>query len=130
MSSALRAKSVTALRTIADSFGVRDIFNLDKAALIQAIEAKRAYSDDKKQRDEIDRIVFRQKDFLSRQQPVDAPTELQVLDVLEPCLQRGLRVSFEGGRWYMECGGRTDEGSLTMPLRVIVECAGNILKEW
>lgn len=123
----LRSKSITELRGIAQAFGIADIFTKDAIQLIQEIEAKQnkdfapAAPVVVAAVNEYDaRLMTRPP---SRRSDVDAAQE-----VLAPFVAAGLHVKYDAERWYMSYKGRTDEGTLRMPLRTMIVCAERIMK--
>lgn len=120
----LRNKSVHQLRAIAQGYSIPDIFSMDDKQLIQAIELK--------QQDMIPAptIAIPQPAYDARlmtKPPSRLSDEEQVRDVLTPHIAAGLRVTFDPERWYMQWDKRTDEGTLRMPLRVVLRCAEKIM---
>lgn len=123
--SALRAKSLTELRGIAQSFGVQDIFKKDPSQLIQAIEMKQQ-AIAIPQKIEIPKPTYDAR--LMLKPPSKQSSKQEIEQLLVPYVERGLNISFDEERWYMRHGIRTDEGTLRMPLRTVIRCADKIME--
>lgn len=121
----LQNKSITELRGIAQSFGVADIFQKDKTQLVQAIEMKQA-GIAPAPKIEIDKPVYDAR--LMTKAPSRRSSREEVEELLQPYVARGLNLSFDEERWYMSCGKKTDEGTLRMPLRVVMNCADKVMR--
>ena len=120
----LRGKSVHQLRSIAQGYGVADIFSKDDKQLIQAIELK--------QQDMIPDPVINvpQPEYDARlmtKPPAKRSDQEAIKDLLAPYVARGLKLTIDHERWYMSNDKRTDEGTLRMPLRVVLRCAERIM---
>lgn len=120
----LRDQSLTQLRGMAQAFGVDDIFKMDADHLIQAIELKQekmapapAINIPKPEYDA--RLMEKPPSKLSSQ------TDIEVL--LQPYVARGLRLTFTEEQWFMAIGKKTDEGTLRMPLKIVLKCADRLM---
>lgn len=121
----LRNKSLTELRGIAQSFGVADIFTKDQLQLIQAIELRQQDM----QPTTAPIIPKPEYDARLMTRPPAKRSEVEVAEeLLAPYVERGLHLRFDEERWYMSYSGRTDEGTLRMPLRVLMKCADNLMR--
>jgi hypothetical protein len=121
----LRKKSLTDLRSIAQSYSIPDIFQKTDVQLIQAIELK--------QQEMLPKHVIEipKPDYDARlmdKPPARISNRAMVEEALKGHVERGLHVSFDPERWYFKYGKKTDEGTLRMPLRTIVGCADKVLK--
>ena len=121
----LANKSLVELRGIAQSFNIADIFQKDQRPLIQAIEIK--------QQDLIPapKIEIPKPEYDARlmtKPPSKRSDQQEIEELLAPYIAKGLRVTFDHERWYMAHGKRTDEGTLRMPMRVVLRCADKILE--
>lgn len=114
----MKSKSLIELRGIAQSLNIPDIFQKDQVQLIQAIELKQQGFMPKPEA-AIPHVIIVDK-------AKDTTDTNAIKNMLEPFIQRGLHLSFDATRWYMKHGKRTDEGTLTMPLRVVLRCAEKI----
>lgn len=118
-------KSITDLRTIAQSFGVADIFKKDRNALLQAIETKQAEAAPQPI------IVIPKPEYdprLMTKIPAKKSEQTEADELLKPYIERGLVVTYpEHERWHMRCGKREDSGTMRMPLRVLLMCAERVL---
>lgn len=116
-------QSLTELRGLAQSMGVKWAFADDANALRQ-------------------KISLRQVDMLPPPVPPVIPVpddqrmrtlppskvsnEAMVRQMLEPYIARGLHVSFENNYFHFRYKERTDTGTLRQPPRVIVGCAARM----
>lgn len=119
----LDKKSITELRNIAQGLGVADIFSKSRAHLLQDITIKSAAmaSHDTSTQARTEYIVVQDKHGVAD----DASDVL--MQALKPLIDRGLRVRISDGMWHYSCAGRTDSGTLTMPIRVALKKAHEIL---
>lgn len=121
----LRKKSLTDLRAIAQSYSIPDMFQKTDIQLIQAIEDKQTEMLPKA----VIEIPKPEYDARLMDKP---PARLSdrglVEELLAPHVSKGLHLSFDEERWYIKFGKKTDEGSLRMPARSILNCANNVLK--
>lgn len=128
MDAELRNKSIHDLRVIAQSHEVSDIFEKDAARLIQEISLR--LSERAPISDEMPAApAYDARLMLSHPDARCSPTD--VVDLLEPYINRGLRLTFDesGERWRMAHGLRTDDGTMRMPLRTVLDCARRLLCE-
>lgn len=118
-------KSITELRGIAQALSVPDLFQLDRNALLQAIELRQAkYT-------EIPKIEIQMPQYdvrLMTASPSSMCNITELEELLKPYVARGLKIKFDEERWYMSLGKKSDEGSLRMPLRVALKCAEALLE--
>lgn len=122
----LRNKSITELRGIAQAFGIADIFTKDAIQLAQEIEAKQ-----NKDFAPPAPIVSAANTYDARlmTKPPSKRSDVEsAQEVLAPFVSAGLHVRYDDERWYMSYQGRQDEGTLRMPLRVLIKCAERIMK--
>lgn len=120
----LRQKSLTEIRGIAQSFSVADIFAKDKAQLIQAIELKQQAI----QPAPVIAVAPPPYDArLMTKAPARRSQQQEIDELLKPYVARGLRIRYDDERWYMACGKKTDEGTLRMPLRIVLHCAAKVI---
>ncbi len=120
----LANKSLTELRGIAQSFGIKDIFQKDVLQLKQAIELK--------QQDmqpapvvEIPKPEYDAR--LMTKPPAKKGTRSEVEEMLQPYIARGLHARFDDECWYFSFGKKNDSGSQRMPMKTILWCAGKVL---
>lgn len=118
-------QSLTQLRGLAQSMGVKWSFSDDMNALKQ-------------------KIALRQSDMLPPPVLPVVPTpddqrmrilppskvsdESLVTQMLQPYIARGLHVSFENNHFHFRFGERTDSGTLRQPPRVILKCAARLFE--
>lgn len=124
MNPELQKKSLTDLRTIAQAYGVTDIFEKDAAHLTQEIELKQVAMvpppPPPPPRPNDVRIMTAR--------PASIVSPMSITESLEPHISLGLKLSFEGDHWSMTCGKKSDTGTLRMPLRDIIGCAERVLR--
>lgn len=121
----MKNKSLHQLRGIAQSYAIPDIFAKDAKQLIQAIELK--------QQDMIPEpaIEIKQPEYdprLMTKVPARKSDQQAVKELLAPFVKLGMHLTFDQEHWYMRHDKKTDEGTLRMPLRVILRCAERIMK--
>lgn len=125
MNPELAKKTLTQLRTMAQAFGVTDIFEKDEAHLIQAIETKQLAMQPAP-------ISLPPRDphdaRLMTERPNKICSPLEITEALRAHIQMGLKLSFQPEYWSMACGRKTDTGSLRMSLRDILGCADRVLR--
>lgn len=121
----LSDKSLTQLRGIAQSLDIPNIFQKDKAHLIQAIELKQSASIPLPAID----IPKPEYDARLMTKPPSKKSEVTEIEkLLAPYVERGLKVRFEDERWFFSYNKKTDEGTLRMPMRQVLRCAEKLLK--
>jgi hypothetical protein len=124
--SALAAKSLTQLRSIAQGYQIADIFQKTNVQLIQEIELKQKQMLPKPE------VVIPKPEYDARlmtKPPAKSSDQDAISDLLKTHVASGLHLSFDEERWYMKHGKKTDEGTLRMPLRTVLNCADRILRE-
>jgi len=121
----LQSKSITELRGIAQSMGIADVFQLDKAHLIQEIDLKKSAVN----KPAPVSVVNSPYDArLMAQAPGKIADKDEAMEALQPYVAAGLHVSMDNERWYFKHGKKSDEGTLRMPLRTILKCAEAVLR--
>ena len=118
-------KSLTELRGLAQSMGVKWSFGDDHASLKQKIAQR--------QTDllppPIQPVIAQPDDQRMRTLPPSkVSSEDMVRQLLEPYIARGLNVSFENDHFHFRYKERTDCGTLRQPPRVIVGCAARMFQ--
>jgi hypothetical protein len=124
MANELRYKSIHDLRGMAQAFGITDIFEKDVIRLSQEIELK-------------------QKELIPAPVPLPPRPEYdarlmdkppgrrasmeEMLDLLEPYIIRGLKVTFDEEHWFMHSGVKNDTGTIRMPLKHVLEAARKVM---
>lgn len=109
---------------MAQAFGVSDIFSKTAEQLEQDIEAKKRPVVAIKEEIHISPYDAR----LMTKAPSRKTSQEEIQEILQPFVDVGLKLRFDEERWYMSIGNKTDEGTLRMPLRVVVECAKRIYR--
>lgn len=125
--STLRGKSVHELRSIAQSFGVADIFSKDAAHLIQDIELKQQALAPPP----IPPIPKPEYDArLMDAEPAQRSLPTEAVEVLRNHIARGLIFAMDeiAESWTMQFSKKTDSGTLRMPLRDLVRCADGVMR--
>lgn len=122
----LRHKSLHQLRGIAQSYGISDIFSMDDKQLIQAIEIKQQAHAVPAPIAEIPQPQYDAR--LMTKPPSKRSDEQSIREMLAGHVARGLHLSFTNEGWRMQWEKRADEGTLRMPLRVVLHCANQIMK--
>jgi hypothetical protein len=120
----LQKKSLTELRAIAQAFGVPDLFQKDKPHLIQAIETKQAGLAPAP-KIEVPKPQYDAR--LMTRPPSQCSSREEMEELLAPYISRGLNVNYDEERWYMSFAKKTDEGTMRMPLRIVLHCAERLL---
>lgn len=116
----MHKKTMTQLRGLAQSMGVRWSFEDDKGSLIQKIALK--------QSEMLPLPVVQMPDDqrLRIKPPSKVSDEETLMHLLQPYIEMGLKIEFADGRFYMSYT-RTDSGTLRQPPRVILDCAKRIM---
>lgn len=120
----LEDKTIVELRAIAQGYGVDNIFRMKKNELVQAIRLKQ----EPETPDSVINIPPPDYDRrIANKPPAKLSTRTKIEEILARHVQVGLNLSFDEERWYMTYQGRTDEGTLRMPLRVVLRCADKLM---
>lgn len=117
----LTTKSIHELRTIAQAFGVPDIFEKDENQLRQAISIK--------QTDMIPDppVIPSAPPYDPKFLPQDPQDLTEIKRMLLPFTARGLHVDYDVDSWFMTFGKKSDSGSLAIPLGTIMLCAMKVM---
>ena len=119
----LANKSLTELRGIAISLSIPDVFQKDKAHLVQEIQSKQQRDLRNLPQKEV------QQAYVIKSRGKEEKCDIAVIeDILTPLKDRGLKTNYDEERWYFRCGSRSDEGTLTMPLLTAVRCAEKLME--
>lgn len=118
-------KSLHQLRGIAQSFGIKDIFSKTESQLKQEIELKQVALVAPPAPD-VPKPPYDAR--LMTKPPAKKSDQALLEEYLEPYIKRGLHVRFDEERWYFQYDKKTDEGTLRMPPRVVLQCADKILR--
>jgi hypothetical protein len=121
----LSNKSLIELRGIAQSLSIPDIFQKDKTQLLQAISLKQQALIPEP-RLEIPKPEYDAR--LMTLPPARRSERSQVEQLLAPFVAKGMHLSFDEERWYMQHGKKTDEGTMRMPLKTVLHCANKIMQ--
>lgn len=119
----LTSKSLTELRTLCLSLGIKFSFGDDALSLIQKLETKAKPSP------EVPPLTRPQYDArLMTKPPGKSCNQDLVLYYLKPYVEyRGLHVTFpDEETWEMRCGKKVDTGPLRMPPRVLIRKAEDV----
>lgn len=110
---------------MAQAFGIADLFQKDKLQLIQAIEMRQGAMASPPPVE----IPKAQYDARLMTLPPSTMTDrAEIEEILRPYVARGLHLSFDEERWYMKHAKKTDEGTMRMPLRTVLHCAGKVMQ--
>lgn len=52
----------------------------------------------------------------------------EIKELLSPYVARGLHLTFGDEQWFMTCGKKSDQGTMRMPLRVVLRCARKVME--
>lgn len=121
----LATQSLTQLRGIAQSFSIPDIFQKDKAQLMQAIELKQQ-TIAPPPKIEIPKPEYDAR--LMTKIPSRKANQEEIEELLAPFIQRGLQLRFTEEQWFMSHGKKNDQGTIRMPVRIIIFCARKIME--
>lgn len=122
----LKTKSIHDLRTIAQSFGIADIFSKDKDRLLHEIELKQQ-SIAVQPKVEIEKPVYDAR--LMTKPPAKMFTEDEAREILKPYIEVGMRLTFPQPEvWELSFATKKDSGSMRMPLRVFLGCAERLIQ--
>lgn len=122
----LRDKTIHELRSIAEGYGIPDVFSKEPNILRQEIELKqKALQPEAKV--EVPRPEYDARLMTSRPARVSKVEEAQ--ELLVPYVERGLEFDIlPEEQWQMRYKDRTDCGTLRMPLRTLLDCAERLMK--
>lgn len=123
----LEGRSLHQIRAIAQAMGVTDIFEKDSIHLVQEIRTKQEALPQPKT-PPIPRPPYDAR--LMTKPPSRRSNTRDIVELLKPYIERGLKLNFDdnGERWMMSCGKKTDEGTVRMPLRIVLTCAENVMR--
>ena len=115
----LNDKSLTELRTIANGLGIKDIFSKSPAVLIHDIEVKHSA------------LIPKEKIIVPIEYRLISSTDMcdkdELLELLEPYIQRGLKVFIGDETWRFSFGNKNDSGTLRMPYKIALKKAAEVL---
>lgn len=116
-------QSLTELRGLAQSMGVKWTFSDDYNALKQKIALRQT---DMLPPSVVPAVPLPDDQRMRTLPPSKVSNEALVRQMLEPYIARGLHVSFENNHFFFKYKERTDSGTLRQPPRVIVGCAARM----
>lgn len=120
----LLTEPLSRVRGLAQSLGVKDVFGKTRESLIEEIRAKQQeYTPPVKT--DIPQPEYDAR--LMSRPPAKKSDETIIRDFLKPYTDLGMHLSFDHERWYISHGKRSDEGTLRMPPRVILDCARRLM---
>lgn len=125
--SALSLKSLTELRGIAQSMGVKDIFQKDVKHLAQEILTKQQELTPPPVPLE---LLPPYDARLMTKPPAKRVDPLEAVKLIEPYIKRGLKLEFSenGEHWTMRRGPMMDTGTTRMPMRNFIYCAQKMME--
>ncbi len=116
----LEKKSLTQLRSIAQSMGIVPDFADDKAQLLQKIAE---YTTEK-----VAEPVRPVQVNINYPAESNVLTQEMIQEAVKPFQDFGLRVSFPDARtWEMHCNDKHDSGTMAMSLWSVVQCAKSVI---
>lgn len=122
----LESKSLTELRGMAQAFGISDIFAKTVTQLRDAIEAKTERMAAESLPAAPERAPYDARLMITHKDRTFQPTALVAL--LERHITIGLSLRFDPESWHMSYRGRSDCGSLRMPIRHAVDAAERLIR--
>lgn len=127
MATALVSKSLTELRGIAQSFGVKDIFTKDQMQLIQAIEMQQKGMLPEPKLD-IPKPEYDAR--LMTKPPAKKLDQVSYDKLLQPYVERGLHFAVDdnGEYWTMSYNKRSDSGTMRMTPNHLLRCAQRVME--
>lgn len=122
----MQNKSLVQLRGIAQSYDIPDIFAKDAKQLEQAISLKQQAAIPAP-KVEVPKPEYDAR--LMTKPPSRKSSRNEIEKLLQPYVDRGLRLSFDENeeRWLISFGKKTDEGTVRMPLRVVLKCVDKVM---
>lgn len=123
----LKDKSIIELRSIAQGLGITIQFSDGKEELVRKIDNGL----DKQLPPSPSLPPNVPTDMTLRTRPPSKNvTQVAIMDKMTPLIARGLKVTFPcEDQWHFAFGKRSDSGTLRMPMRVVIECANNVMKK-
>lgn len=123
----LSSKSLIELRGIAQSFDIPDLFQKDRNQLLQAIALKQEALIP------APRIAIPKPEYDARlmtKPPSKKANIDEIKQLLSGHIARGLRVDFDENqeRWMLAYRKKTDEGTIRMPMRIVLRCADKVME--
>jgi len=112
-------KTLTELRVIAQGLGVKDITTLTRAALEQEIKSKSTSLAE--QKIELPQVVVKQVANITY------CDKDELMECLQPFITRGLNVTIADNMWRFSFGNKCDTGTMTMPIRLALKKAQDVL---
>jgi len=122
---ALSSKTLTQLRGLAQSLGVADVFALDRNHLMQEIQRKQLEVSIPA-RVEVPLPAYDAR--LMTKPPAKRMDIDELGKLLAPYVELGLRVEFTPEMWKMTYNRKSDQGTLRMPPRVVLQCARKLME--
>ncbi len=124
MNAELCKKSIHDLRVMAQAFGISNIFEQTAERLAQEIELKQQNLVPPK-------VPLPPKPEYDARLMTKAPSRrssaVDITNLLEPYIKMGLKLKFSEEQWFMAHGIKTDEGTIRMPLRHVLDCARKMM---
>lgn len=118
-------QSLTELRGLAQSMGVKWSFSDDKNSLQQKIRLRQT---DMLPAPALPVVPVPDDQRMRTMPPSKVSNETLVRQMLEPYISRGLNVTFENNHFFFRYKERTDSGTLRQPPRVILKCAARLFE--
>jgi hypothetical protein len=118
-------QSLTNLRGLAQSMGVKWSFSDDYSALKQKIALRQT---DMLPPPVLPVVPVPDDQRMRTLPPSKVSSESVIRQMLEPYMNRGLHVSFENNHFFFRYKERTDSGTMRQPPRVVVACAARLFE--
>lgn len=122
----LLKKSLHELRSIAQGYGVTDVFSKTDNELRQAISLKQQEMAPKPV---IEPVKPEYDARLMKRPPAKLCTQESLSSLLAPHIERGMHLTFPSPEeWHMRWGKREDTGTMRQPPRNVLECANRLMR--
>lgn len=124
----LNNKTIFELRSIAEGYGIPDVFSRTAPQLIADIQRRQT-------KEEIapDFAPPSQNQYDTRlmtKRPARDTGKEYALEILKGYIDKGLQVTFpDPDKWHMYFKGKEDTGTLRMPPRTILKCAKGVMRK-
>lgn len=118
-------QTLTELRGLAQSMGVKWAFSDDMNALKQKIALRQT---DMLPPPVLPVVPVPDDQRMRTRPPSKVSSESMIRQMLEPYIARGLHVSFENNHFYFRYKDKVDTGTLRQPPRVVVSCAARMFE--
>lgn len=118
-------KSLTELRGLAQSMGIKWSFSDDMNTLKQKIALRQT---DMLPPPVLPVIPIPDDQRMRTLPPSKVSNENIIMQMLQPYIARGLHVTIENNHFHFRYGERTDSGTMRQPPRVVLGCAARLFQ--